>query len=88
MAILPAFDCLQQFILLMIDYFSTKKKIFANESINLPNDSAVRVTIYCHQQYTRLLWEIHCLLRKGFWFLVDLNGFTEYHNISAFMTLK
>jgi len=48
MAILPAFDGPQQFILLIIDYFSTKKKmIFANESLNLTKNSVVRVTIYC-----------------------------------------
>jgi hypothetical protein len=54
MAVLPAFDGLQQFILLVIDYFSTKKKpIFANESLNLTNNSVMRVTIYCYQQYIK-----------------------------------
>ena len=67
MAILPAFDDLQQFILLIIDYFSTKKNpIFANESLNVTNNSVVRVTIYCHQQCRRVLLKLHCILLKVF----------------------
>jgi hypothetical protein len=69
MAVLPAFDCLQQFILLIINYFSTKNKpICANESLNLTNNSVMRVTVYCYQQYAEYFWKYtaYCLRASSF----------------------
>jgi hypothetical protein len=61
---------------------------FASESFNPTNSSVVRVTIYCHKKYARVLLKIHCILLKGLLFFCRFEGIYWELWHTCFMTLS